>query len=82
MPGRETSGRQNKSGKQGIASFHAGKAQRKEKEMKAVKWTTLVVVLVLLSSVGCATVAGTNGMSRGDYGTEFQMSNKLRTITP
>jgi len=50
--------------------------------MKGRKWTTLVVVLVLLFSVGCATGAGTNAKRPTNYGTEFEINNRLRTITP
>jgi hypothetical protein len=53
--------------KQRIASFKNGNSARKEKEkkeMKVRKWTTLVVVLGLLFSVGCATGAATSAKPR------------------
>ena len=47
--------------------------------MKGRKWTTLVVVLVLLFSVGCATGAGTSAKPPTDYGDEFK---GYRHVTP
>jgi hypothetical protein len=52
----------------------------KEKEMKGRKWAILVVVLLLLFSVGCATGAATSAKPPTNIGYDF--GGGYRNVSP